>query len=197
MDEVEAVLETRAEPTIIETARGERIRLDVPGEADPARHGATAAASETAPSLARALAAAGSAALAGAIGWALLSIPAANGASPLSLAIALMVGISVRLRGGGHTTPFRAIGVAGTVFGTLLGAALAAAALTATGISFDEIAADHPAGIAGMLSILTNPAAIVAALDRYYGSIDLAVVAVAAAIAYRLSAAKPPDKAQR
>ena len=195
MDEVEAILEIKPEPAIIETARGERIRLDLPDEADLGS--AARAGSEAGPSLPRALAAAGSAALAGALGWALLSIPAANGASPLSLAIALMVGISVRLRGGGQTTPFRTIGVAGTLVGALVGAVLAAAALTATGVGFAEIAPDHPAGLSGMLSIVTNPGAAVTALDRYYGFIDLAVVAVAAAIAYRLSAAKPPDEVDR
>jgi hypothetical protein len=48
-----------------------------------------------------------------------------------------------------------------------------------------------------LISVVTNPGAAITALDRYYGLIDLAVVAVAAVIAYRLSAAKPPDTAGR
>ncbi len=182
MDEVEAILSAGAgtaelgEP-IIETSSGKRISLGAPATAAPVARSSRAPAK-----LVRAALAAGSAALAGAVIWALLSLGAGHGASPLAVAIGLMVGISVRLKGEGHTMPFRVIGIAGTLIGSAIGAVMASAALTTVQ---DDL------GIGGIFSVLGSPGAILTAIDRYYGLLDLISVVLAVYIAFRLAASKP------
>ena len=179
VDEVEAILMTASSgPAIIETSSGKKILLDVEGLSSTA----AAAAKEGGPNLMRAVGAALGAAVAGAIIWAGLSIGAGHGASPLALVIGLMVGMSVRLQGNGHTTPFRVVGVAGTLFGSLLGATLAGAALSAWQ---DDL------GFGGIISNVSSIGALGAGLARQYGLIDLVSVALALYVAYRLSASKP------
>lgn len=179
VDEVEAILmSASSEPAIIETSSGKRIVLDVEG----ASSAAAAAAKEGGPNLIRAVGAAIGAAVVGAILWAGLSIGAGHGASPLALVIGLMVGMSVRLRGNGHTTPFRVVGVACTLLGSLLGATLAGAALSAW---LDGL------GFSGIIANLSSIGAVGAGLGRQYGLLDIVSLALALYIAYKLSASKP------
>lgn len=186
MDEVEAIFEAPAGAPVIETSSGQKIRLDVvetPGIEGP---------TQTRPSLARAIGAGIVAAIGGAIIWGLLALLAGQGASPLALAVAVMVGTSVRLQGVGHTLSFRLVGVFFTLLGSLLGAVLAAAALTATAAGVAEpIAPDHPVGLTGLLSVLTSPDTALAAVRAYYRPLDLAALAVALYLGFRISASKP------
>ncbi len=182
MDQVEAILSVgpgtaEGDEPVIETSSGKRISLATPVASSKARRGSKAPAK-----LLRAALAAGSAALAGAVVWAVLSVGAGHGASPLAVAVGLMVGISVRLKGEGHTLAFRLVGVFGTLFGSAIGGLMAATALTAF---------QSDLGIAGALSVLGDPAAILSALDKFYGPLDLVSVVLAAYIAFRLSASKP------
>jgi hypothetical protein len=181
MDDVESILMgAGAEPAIIETSSGQRIRLDT---TEPTPEEVAAAKAEGRPSMLRAIGAAAAAALAGAIVWAGLSVGAGHGASPLALAIAVMVGISVRVRGNGHTVPFRLVGVLGTLLGSLLGATLAAAALSAW---------QDGAGFTGILANLSGITATIDSIDRQYELYDLAALLLAIYVAFKLSASKPP-----
>lgn len=164
------------EPAIIETASGKRIRLEVPGAAATPRPGRT---DETAPSLRRAIGAALGAGIAGAIIWAALAIPAGKGASPLALAVALMVGMSVRLRGAGQTNAFRLVGCLGTIFGSALGALLATVALTAW---------SGGQGLEGAVNLFVDPASLWAAIKATFGVLDLVSLLVAVYLAYKISA---------
>jgi hypothetical protein len=145
------------------------------------------AQTEHRPSLLRAIGGALAAAFAGAIIWALLSIPAGGGAflSLLSLPVAFMVGISVRVRGDGHTVPYRIVGVFGAIVACILGASLSAAALT----SMQE----GPGDLSRMVEVLSNRDALLLALETQYGLISLAVVAIALYLAFRIAASKPSD----
>lgn len=172
---------TPFEPAIIETSSGKRIVIEA---RDAARRGRRARADEAGPSLRRAVGAALGAAIAGAVIWAVLAIPAGQGASPLALAVALMVGMSVRLRGGGHTDAFRLVACLGTVFGSALGALLATAALV--GWSQGE-------GLAGVVNLFAAPANLWAAIDATFDTIDLVSLVIALYIAYKISASKPSD----
>ncbi len=184
VDEVEAILMSAStEPAIIETSSGKRILLDV-GDAAPGP--GAAAVPEDRPSLFRGIRAALIAAFAGAVIWAGLSVGAGHGASPLALVIGLMVGISVRLRGGGHTMPFRIVGVVGTLLGSLLGAILASAALSAWQ---DDL------GVGGIIGNLSSVGSALAVLDRQYAPVHLVAVALALYIAFKLSASKPSANA--
>ncbi len=184
VDEVEAILMgASSEPAIIETSSGKKILLDVEGVSGAA----AAAAKEGGPNLIRAIGAALGAAVAGAIIWAGLSIGAGHGASPLALVIGLMVGMSVRLQGDGHTTNFRVVGVAGTLVGSLLGATLAGAALSAWQ---DDL------GFGGIIANLTSISALGAGLIRQYSWIDLVSLALALYVAFKLSASKPAGVSQ-
>jgi hypothetical protein len=181
MEEVEAILGgAGAEPAVIETASGEMIRLDVSDTAEKAARG------QAGPSLLRGAGAAVIAALVGAVVWTGLSLAAGRGASPLALAVALMVGVSVRLRGNGHTLPFRLVGVCGTLLGSLVGAVLAAAALSAwqEGRPIAGFAASFVASFSG-------PGRLWGAMDQQYQALDLASLALALYIAFKLSASKP------
>ena len=179
VDEVEAILmSASSEPAIIETSSGKKIVLDVAG----ASSAAAAAAKEGGPNLIRAVGAAIGATVVGAILWAGLSIGAGHGASPLALVIGLMVGMSVRLRGNGHTTPFRVVGVACTLLGSLLGATLAGAALSAW---------QDGLGFGGIIANLSSIGALGAGLGRQYVVLDIVSLALALYIAYKLSASKP------
>ena len=186
MDEVEAIFEAPSDAPVVETSSGKKFRLDAletPEIEAPAL---------TRPSLARAIGGGIAAAIGGAITWGLLAVLAGQGASPLALAVAVMVGISVRLQGAGHTLAFRLVGVFFTLLGSLLGAVLAAAALTATAAGVAEpIAPDHPVGLTGLLSVLSSPDAALAAVRAYYGSLDLAALAIALYLGFRISASKP------
>ncbi len=181
IDEVEAIFSAGSERAgaepVIETSSGKRISLATPATPAPARRRPKAPAK-----LLRAALAAGSAALAGGVVWALLSLGAGHGASPLAVAVGLMVGISVRLKGEGHTMAFRLIGVFGTLFGSAIGALMAATTLNAF---------QNDLGIGGMLSVLGDPGAILTAFDAYYGLLDLISLVLACYIAFRLSASKP------
>jgi hypothetical protein len=104
VEEPDPFYDAEAPTAIIETSSGKQIRLDAPTHRD-----AAAASTEGQPSLLRAIGGAIIATFAGALVWVLLAIPAARGASPLALAVAVMVGISVRLRGNGQTMAFRIV----------------------------------------------------------------------------------------
>ncbi len=93
-----------------------------------------------------------------------------------------MVGISVRLKGEGHTMPFRLIGITGTLIGSAIGVVMASAALTTVQ---DDL------GIGGIFSVLGSLGAILTAIDRYYTLLDLISVVLAVYIAFRLAASKP------
>ncbi|UCF18991.1 MAG: hypothetical protein JSU87_13815 [Gemmatimonadota bacterium] len=188
MDDVEAVFALGSEPAVIESGTGKRFVLDT---AAAERESQAARRTEGRPSLRGAIGAAASAAIVGAIGWALLAIPAGGGASPLSVALALMVGMNVRVRGAGSTRRFRIVGLVGAVLGSLLGGFLTALTLTLAGVGFDEIPGDHATGLTGLVTLVTNPDALLAAIDHYYNLIDLAFVALAAYIAFKLAATKP------
>jgi len=186
MDEVEAIFEAPTEAPVIETSSGKRFRLDAVETRE------IEAPAETRPSLARAIGAGIAAAIGGAIIWGLLAVLAGQGASPLALAVAVMVGISVRLQGVGHTLTFRLVGIFFTLLGSLLGALLAAAALTATAAGVaDLIPPDHPVGLTGLLSILSSPDSALAAVRTYYRPLDLAALALALYLGFRISASKP------
>lgn len=182
IDEVEAIFSSgpesvEAEEPVIETSSGKRISLAMPAAPTPSRRRSRSPAK-----LLRAALAAGSAALAGGLVWALLSLGAGHGASPLAVAVGLMVGISVRLKGEGHTMAFRLIGVLGTLFGSAIGALMAATALTAF---------QNDLGIGGMLSVLSDPGAMLTAFGTYYTLLDSISIVLACYIAFRLSASKP------
>ena len=119
---------------------------------------------------------------AGALVWVLLAIPAARGASPLALAVAVMVGISVRLRGNGQTMAFRIVGMLFTLIGTMLGAIGAAAALHAM---------ESGEKLSGILPVLSSTETVLDAVINYYGPLDLISVTIAMYVAFRLSATKP------
>jgi hypothetical protein len=169
-------LEADAHTAVIETASGQRIKLEVDPD-DPALSGVGAER----PSLPRAIGSAAVAAIAGAAVWGLLAVPAGQGAHPLAVAIGFMVGFSVRLRGNGHTMPFRVVAVLFTLFGSALGAVLAAAALTA----FDP--ALGLGGIGGLPTVFSDPNMMVTALRDNFGALSLVSLAIALYLAFRLS----------
>lgn len=172
-DEIEFI-EPDFDTPVIAAGAGKRIGVD-----SSARDAAsTSVAKEAQPRPIRALVSALGSALAGALLWGSLAIPADQGASPLALAVALMVGMSVRVRGG-RSFAFRLVAGAATLFGSALGALLAVATLTAK----------HGGGVSA-LSALIEPAALTAAVTTYFGPLDLAFVAVALYIAMRISVAK-------
>jgi hypothetical protein len=186
VDEVEAILMTAStEPAVIETSSGKKFLLDVSEATSGAR---AAGAQDGHPNLFRAVGAALAAALAGAIIWAGLSLGAGHGASPLALAIALMVGISVRLRGNGHSMPFRLVGIFGTLLGSILGAVLAGAALSA---SQDNL------GFGGIIANLSSLSALLTAFDRQYGLLDVVSVLLALYVAFKLSASRAPSESPK
>lgn len=176
-----------SEPVFLETKTGKQMRMETPGEM---RAMATArAAAETRPSLLRATSGAAFAGLAGAVTWALLAVPAANAASPLALVVGVMVGISTRLQGNGATMAFRAVGALVTLIGSLLGSVLTTVTLTMAGVGYEgDLPPDHPVGIDGAISLLTNPARLLDALTQYYGPLHVVLVALAVYIAFRMSA---------
>jgi len=182
VDEVEAALGIDAEATtaVIETASGQQIRLDEPSALDDAL--AAPIPEEPRPSLLRAVGAAIAAAFAGAIIWVLLAIPAATGASPLAIAVAVMVGFGVRLRGAGHTTAFRVVGILGTLLGSALGSVGAAVALSAM-----EAGTQLP----GIVEILSDANATLTVWADRYGPLDLISLLFAGYFAFRISASKP------
>ncbi len=144
------------------------------------------------PSVGRAALAALWAAVAGAVIWGLLAIPAANGASLLAIAVAIMVGFNVRLRGNGNTLAFRLIGAIGTLLGSAMGGVLAAATLTAAGVGLPyEPEPGQSVGVNAALHVLSNPDATIAAITRYFGLLDIVAIVVAVYVAFRLSVAKP------
>ena len=170
---------------VIETASGDEIAVDLAEtleelEADLA---AKPAELETKPSLLRAIGAASTAALAGAVLWGVLAFAANHGASPLAIIVGVMVGISVRVRGLGHTTPFRVVGIVGAIVGCLLGGLLAAAIVGARADGFS---------ISALLTHFSSVGSALAALTRVYTWTDLASVALAIYAGYRISASKAP-----
>jgi hypothetical protein len=181
VEEVAAMgVDAAATTAVIETASGQQIRFDTPSALDDAI--AAPIPAEQGPSLLRAVGAAILGAFAGAIVWVLLAIPAATGASPLALAVAVMVGFSVRLRGAGHTMPFRVVGILGTLFGSALGSVGAAVALSAM-----EAGTQLP----GIMEMLSNKDAVLAAFTNRYGALDLFSLVLAGYLAFRISASKP------
>jgi hypothetical protein len=169
-------------PAVIETSSGERILLDV---SDTAAAERARAQREGRPSIRRAVSAAIGAAIAGALIWAGLAIPAGQGASLLAVAVALMVGMSVRLRGAGQTGSFRLVACLGTIFGSLLGTLLGTAALTGWGEG------QGPEEVVGMFA---SPDRLGAALDTHVDPLlALASLAIALFIAFRISAAGPSE----
>ncbi|NIN71095.1 MAG: hypothetical protein GTO46_03980 [Gemmatimonadetes bacterium] len=179
VDEVAIGVDAEATTAVIETAAGRQIRLDSPSALDEAI--AAPVPAEQGPSLLRAVGAAFLGAIAGAIVWILLAIPAATGASPLALAVAVMVGFNVRLRGAGHTMPFRVVGILGTLFGSAIGSVGAAVALSAM---------EAGTRIAGVLEILSDSNAVLAAFTNRYGALDLFSLFLAGYLAFRISASK-------
>ncbi len=93
-----------------------------------------------------------------------------------------MVGFSVRLRGGGHSMPFRVVGILGTLFGSVLGSVGAAAALTAM---------EQGTSAAGIIHTLSSLDTVLAAYTGTYSAIDLVSLLFAAYISFRLSASRP------
>jgi hypothetical protein len=181
VEEVAAMgVDAEATTAVIETAAGQQIRLDSPSALDEAI--AAPVPAEQGPSLLRAVGAAFLGAIAGAIVWILLAIPAATGASPLALAVAVMVGFNVRLRGAGHTMPFRVVGILGTLFGSALGSVGAAVALSAM---------EAGTQITGVMEILSDQSAVLAAFTSRYGALDLFSLFLAGYLAFRISASKP------
>jgi hypothetical protein len=181
VDDVAAMgIDSEATTAVIETASGQRIRLDSPTALDDAI--ATPVPAEQGPSLLRAIGAAILGAIAGAVVWVLLAIPAATGASPLALAVAVMVGFNVRLRGAGHTMPFRIVGILGTLFGSALGSVGASVALSAM---------DAGTGIPGVMEMLSSKEAVLTAWSSRYAWLDLFSLVLAGYLAFRISASKP------
>jgi hypothetical protein len=173
VEEPDPFYDAEAPTAIIETSSGKQIRLDAPTHRD-----AAAASTEGQPSLLRAIGGAIIATFAGALVWVLLAIPAARGASPLALAVAVMVGISVRRQ----RMAFRIVGMVFTLIGTMLGAIGAAAALHAM---------ESGEKLSGILPVLSSTDTVLAAVINYYGPLDLISVTVAMYVAFRLSATKP------
>ena len=175
-------LEADAHTAVIETASGQRFKLEVDPD-DPALAGI----GTELPSLLRAVGSASIAAIVGAAVWGGLAVPADQGAHPLAVAIGLMVGFGVRLRGNGHTMPFRVVAVLFTLFGSALGAVLAAGALTA----FDP--ALGLGGIGGLPTVFSDPNMIVTALRERFGALSFISLAIALYLAYRLSTTAPSE----
>ncbi|NIR42809.1 MAG: hypothetical protein GWN99_02945 [Gemmatimonadetes bacterium] len=169
-------LDLESDTAVIETSSGQRIRLEVDADSSSGIPG------HERPSLLRGIGAGLSAAVAGGIVWSLLAIAAERSAHPLAAAVGVMVGISVRLRGNGHTLPYRIVGLIFTLIGSALGAVLTAASLT--GILSRE-------GITQVVAVLSDPNAILAALEEHFGWVSLLSLALALYIAFRLSASKP------
>jgi hypothetical protein len=169
-------------PAVIETSSGDMILLDV---SDAAADERARAHREGRPSIRRAVGAAIGAAVAGALIWAVLAIPAGQGASLLAVAVALMVGMSVRLRGAGQAGSFRFVACLGTIFGSLLGTLLGTAALLGWG---------EGQGPEEVVAMFSNPDRLRAALETHVDPLlALASLAIALYIAFRISAAGPTE----
>lgn len=171
-------LDADADTAIIETGAGKKFRLEV----DAAEAEIPGVTPVEKPSLLRAIAAAFVAAIAGAVVWGLLSVPAGQGAHPLAVAVGIMVGFSVRIRGNGQTMPYRIVGMFFTLIGSAVGAVLAAAALTAM---------EGGLGIEGITTILSDVNALPSVVQGHFGPVSLVSVALALYLAFRLSASKP------
>lgn len=172
------------EPVAVsEPATGQEISLDVPESFDDAEE-APSLEPGTESSLPRAIGAAATAAIASAIVWGALAFAANQFASPLTLVVALMVGISIRVRGAGHTAPFRVTGIVATLIGSFAGSVLAAAAVSARA---------DVAGIFGAFRNLAAFASTPAALLQFYSWPDLAWLALAIYASFRISASRAPS----
>jgi hypothetical protein len=176
VDEID-FLDADADTAVIETEAGQKFRLEVDGDAEVP--GVTPVEK---PSLFRAIAAAFVAAIAGGVVWGLLAVPAGQGAHPLAVAVGLMVGFSVRIRGNGHTIPYRIVGLIFTAIGSAIGAVLAATALTAM---------EGGLGIDGITTILSDVNNLPTVVQGQFGLVSLVSVALALYLAFRLSASKP------
>lgn len=169
-------------PAVIETSSGEMILLEVPDRGAAER---TKAQREGRPSIRRAVSAAIGAAVTGALIWAALAIPAGQGASLLAVAVALMVGMNVRLRGAGQTGSFRLVACLGTILGSLLGTLLGTAALIGWG---------EGQGLEAVVATFSSPDRLRAALETHVDPLlALASLAIALYIAFRISAAGPSE----
>ncbi len=133
---------------------------------------------EDPPSLKGALAAAISSAIAGGLLWFGLAAAAHQTASPLALAVGVMVGMSVRVRGAGTTTEFRIIALIGTALGCLIGSLLAGAVVLAT------------TGEAGFGELLGSVSTAFDTLDRAYTVHSLGIFAIALFLGFRLAVPK-------
>jgi len=163
---------------VIETGSGKKILIEDTGLPDADELERVSKGER--PSLLRALGSALSSAVAGSIIWGLLALLADQSAAPLALAVALMVGMSVRVRGG-HTVPFRIVSGVATLSGSVLGAAFASIALTAK---------HSGEGLGAVLALVTDPNGLLEAVLTYFSLIDVGFVAVALYIAVRIAVAK-------
>ncbi len=136
---------------------------------------------EDQPSLKGALAAAISSAIAGGLLWFGLAAASHQTASPLALAVGVMVGMSVRVRGAGTTTEFRIIALIGTAFGCLIGSLLAGAVVLAN------------TGEAGFGELLGSVSTAFDTLDRAYTVHSLGAFAIALFLGFRLAAPKQEE----
>ncbi len=136
---------------------------------------------EDPPSLKGALAAAISSAIAGGLLWFGLAAAAQQTASPLALAVGVMVGMSVRVRGAGTTTEFRIIALIGTALGCLIGSLLDGAVVLAN------------TGEAGFGELLGSVSTAFDTLDRAYTIGSLGVFAIALFLGFRLAAPKQEE----
>lgn len=175
-EEDEVAVGVDLDSAIIETPSGKRIALD--GADTSAGRDIDRADRRASPI--RALGSALVSAAAGAVVWGLLSLPANQGAGLLAPAVAVMVGMSVRLRGG-HSVWYRVVAGVSTLFGIILGSIFATLALTAK----------HSGGGLGTLATLvSDPGALLDAALTYFGFIDAGFAAVALYIAVRISIPK-------
>jgi hypothetical protein len=169
-------MDADAHTAVIETASGQRIKLEV----DPDDPSLSDVGLES-PSLLRAIGGGVGAAIAGALVWGLLAVPAGQSAHPLAVVVGVMVGFSVRLRGNGRTAPFKVVAVLITLFGCALGAVLAAAALAA----FDP--ALGLGGITGLPAVFSDPNLLITSLRERLGALSLISLALALYVAFRIS----------
>jgi hypothetical protein len=176
-----------ADTAVIETSTGKKIRLDVPDDLESAYLETPGVTPVAGPSVFRAIGAGFVAAVAGGLLWALLAIPAGQGASALALAVGLMVGFSVRLKGNGHSMIYRIIGVFYALLGSVIGGILASATLTVMN------SPDRDLGF--VIGILSDSNAAMAAFMATYVNVDkwyahLLSLALGLYIAFRISASK-------
>jgi hypothetical protein len=107
-----------------------------------------------------------------------LAAVSGNAASPLAIAVSLMVGFSVRIKGSGQGFAFRLVGGLGTLLACALGSVLSAGAL---------VALTDGLGVAGLIQSMSGLHPLLDTLGRYFDASDLALYGAATLLGGLLS----------